>query len=181
MIVGFTGTREGLSLCQYDAFDRYVCELPSFTEFHHGACVGASERAAGQELRYRRGLSSVDCVSEGAGGAAIGDLGDSPLRQTAATDNADVASGDPLERRHRDGRESLSQWRQSLLRSAMCFVGDCLCCKTNNRRHRHSRCRRGWRLWRSCCHRRRPGDCGSRWLCSTGAGGRRYSTCNCDR
>lgn len=41
MRIGFTGTRMGMNRPQMDTFHKFVCELPQFTEFHHGACIGA--------------------------------------------------------------------------------------------------------------------------------------------
>lgn len=46
MKIGFTGTRDGMTRPQMHAFYKFVCELPEFTEFHHGACVGADAEAA---------------------------------------------------------------------------------------------------------------------------------------
>lgn len=43
MKVGFTGTREGMTPQQKDAFRSRVTHP---TEFHHGCCVGADEDAA---------------------------------------------------------------------------------------------------------------------------------------
>lgn len=45
MRVGFTGTREGMTGEQADAFSRRISCLLDFTEFHHGACVGADADA----------------------------------------------------------------------------------------------------------------------------------------
>lgn len=41
MILGFTGTREGLSDAQKVAFEEYMLGLTVLDEFHHGCCVGA--------------------------------------------------------------------------------------------------------------------------------------------
>jgi hypothetical protein len=42
---GFTGTREGMTDFQREAFQRFIREVlvvpASFEEFHHGCCVGA--------------------------------------------------------------------------------------------------------------------------------------------
>lgn len=45
MIVGFTGTRRGMSKDQLASFSLYIAELPSLAAFHHGACLGADEQA----------------------------------------------------------------------------------------------------------------------------------------
>lgn len=48
MKVGFTGTREGMTDAQYDAFEVLTRELYSdlsVKEFHHGGCVGADAEA----------------------------------------------------------------------------------------------------------------------------------------
>lgn len=41
MIVGFTGTRQGITRSQHDAICRIVDELHPVAEAHHGDCVGA--------------------------------------------------------------------------------------------------------------------------------------------
>jgi hypothetical protein len=46
MRVGFTGTRDGMTDAQRGAFTERISCIPAFTEFHHGACVGADEEAA---------------------------------------------------------------------------------------------------------------------------------------
>lgn len=43
MIVGFTGTREGMSAAQVETVARLLRELRP-TEVHHGCCVGADEQ-----------------------------------------------------------------------------------------------------------------------------------------
>ncbi len=41
MIIGFTGTRRGLTDDQAIALTSWLKRLPEGTEFHHGCCVGA--------------------------------------------------------------------------------------------------------------------------------------------
>lgn len=45
MKVGFTGTREGMTSAQADAFAALILQL-SPTEFHHGDCIGSDDQAA---------------------------------------------------------------------------------------------------------------------------------------
>src|ERR1700679_3513723 len=45
MIIGFTGTRYGLTLSQRRALDSVFAARPG-TSFHHGGCVGAARAAA---------------------------------------------------------------------------------------------------------------------------------------
>lgn len=51
MIVGFTGTQNGLTLYQREALREYLHSLP-VKEFHHGDCIGAD--AAAHAFMYRR-------------------------------------------------------------------------------------------------------------------------------
>ena len=44
MKVGFTGTRTGLSVVQIVELSKFL-DHPSYTEFHHGDCIGADEMA----------------------------------------------------------------------------------------------------------------------------------------
>ena len=43
MIVGFTGTREGMTFCQVKALIRLLRKLNP-EEIHHGGCIGADEQ-----------------------------------------------------------------------------------------------------------------------------------------
>lgn len=50
MIVGFTGTRDGMTWVQQGALDEYL-QLEGAT-FHHGDCLGADEQADAIAWRY---------------------------------------------------------------------------------------------------------------------------------
>jgi len=52
MIVGFTGTQNGLTLAQRNALQKYLHGLRGVKEFHHGDCIGADATAHG--FMYRR-------------------------------------------------------------------------------------------------------------------------------
>lgn len=41
MIIGFTGTRRGLTLKQWQSVYKLLAKQIGYTEFHHGDCVGA--------------------------------------------------------------------------------------------------------------------------------------------
>ena len=43
MKIGFTGTRDGMTVEQMESIDRWVTELGWWEEFHHGCCVGADK------------------------------------------------------------------------------------------------------------------------------------------
>ena len=47
MILGFTGTREGITVGQFRSVAAFVDNyVPEFDEFHHGDCIGADASAA---------------------------------------------------------------------------------------------------------------------------------------
>ncbi len=54
MILGFTGTRHGMTEAQQRAVER---ALEGCTEFHHGMCKGADEQAG--ERANRRGIQVI--------------------------------------------------------------------------------------------------------------------------
>jgi hypothetical protein len=45
MIIGFTGTRQGMTQNQRISFVQNTCYFVEDVEFHHGDCVGADEQA----------------------------------------------------------------------------------------------------------------------------------------
>lgn len=51
MILGFTGSRNGMTAEQCEAFGKLISELQP-TEFRHGACIGSDEWAAGAVRMY---------------------------------------------------------------------------------------------------------------------------------
>lgn len=54
MIVGFTGTQNGLTLAQREALRAYLGTLQNVEEFHHGDCIGADATAHGFMARRTR-------------------------------------------------------------------------------------------------------------------------------
>jgi hypothetical protein len=56
VIVGFTGTRLGMTKPQKDAL-KWLLDALGATEFHHGDCLGADAEAA--RLAHQRGLRLV--------------------------------------------------------------------------------------------------------------------------
>lgn len=52
MKVAFTGTREGLTTAQRDAFEQHFIRL-GVTHFHHGACIGADAEVAAWVISAR--------------------------------------------------------------------------------------------------------------------------------
>lgn len=58
MIVGFTGTQQGLTLAQREALSKYLDTLHSSAsveiEFHHGDCIGADATAHRMMVRRAR-------------------------------------------------------------------------------------------------------------------------------
>lgn len=56
MIIGFTGTRHGMTDAQIEGFSKYLADAE---EFHHGDCVGADWQAA--DAAWRRCGVKVVC------------------------------------------------------------------------------------------------------------------------
>ena len=52
MKLGFTGSRDGMTMGQVERFAAELKMLPSLEEFHHGDCIGADEQAAAMVKRY---------------------------------------------------------------------------------------------------------------------------------
>jgi hypothetical protein len=45
LVIGFTGTREGLTAAQMKALADLILSLPDDVEFHHGGCIGSDAMA----------------------------------------------------------------------------------------------------------------------------------------
>jgi len=60
MKIGFTGTRNGMTPEQCQAFTAIISELPTFTEFHHGDCIGADDDAADMVHELRQDAEDGD-------------------------------------------------------------------------------------------------------------------------
>lgn len=57
MVIGFTGTRDGMTHEQRRMLAKYLTHVQDDTEFHHGDCVGADSEA--HAIAKARGLSIV--------------------------------------------------------------------------------------------------------------------------
>ncbi len=55
MKVGFTGTRNGLTVAQMATLNFWLCSYPVLDEFHHGDCIGADDDAAKMIENIARG------------------------------------------------------------------------------------------------------------------------------
>jgi len=54
LVIGFTGTQQGLTLAQREALSKYFDSLAGEIEFHHGDCVGADATAHRMMVRRAR-------------------------------------------------------------------------------------------------------------------------------
>lgn len=63
MKVGFTGTREGMTVVQWEQFEHLVTQLEDLTEFHDGDCLGADTQAHAtvRHLGYRPEMHGHPC------------------------------------------------------------------------------------------------------------------------
>ena len=59
MIIGFTGTRHGMSLEQIQSFRQLIAEKQP-TGFHHGSCCGADVEAARIVRDIRKGAICIE-------------------------------------------------------------------------------------------------------------------------
>lgn len=83
MIIGFTGTRRGMTKAQNYAFSELVWKLKP-VHFHHGACVGSDTEAA--MLVERQGAASSIIAHPGRSATGV----DNALLSKAALDASNV-------------------------------------------------------------------------------------------